>query len=263
MFEFCVLASGSKANCVYVASDDTRVLIDCGLSAREAANRLHNAGVDADSISAIVITHEHSDHTSGVRVFSKRHKVSVYSNPATKAASRELSAVPAENTVLFDTGVKFSVGDLLFEPFSISHDAADPVGFRISSGKVVLGVLTDLGQVTSLVRQRICDADALVLESNHDLQMLQDCSYPWELKQRIRSRSGHLSNICAGSIIEEISTQNGQNLQVAVAAHISENSNTPVLALEAFRTFWGQGGSSYIPEFAAASAAQATQLYRL
>ena len=263
MFEFCVLASGSKANCVYVAAGDTKVLVDCGLSAREAAVRLGQHGIDADSICAIVITHEHSDHTSGVRVFSKRHRVPVYSNPATRAASRELAAVSPDKMKMFSTGTAFTVGALTFEPFSISHDAADPVGFRISCGNIVLGLVTDLGQVTTLVKERLSQVDALVLESNHDLQMLQDCSYPWELKQRIRSRNGHLSNICAGLMIEELSRRSTKSLQVAVAAHISENSNTPELALEAFRSFWHRGENAATPEFAAAGASSATGIYRL
>jgi phosphoribosyl 1,2-cyclic phosphodiesterase len=261
--EFCVLSSGSKANCLYLGSASTRVLIDCGLSGREAARRLSQIGVDADSINAIVLTHEHNDHVSGARVFSKRHNASVYANRATMRAAQKLVDISAEDLIEFSSGAAFTIGDLCFEPFSVNHDAAEPVGFRVRCGNLVLGVATDLGQVTTLVRERLRDVHALVLESNHDPKLLSDCAYSWELKQRIRSRCGHLSNECAGALLEEMSSGKNTKLEVAIAAHISENSNTPGLALEVFRSSWERGGNAPAPEFAAGSVYNATGLYRL
>jgi phosphoribosyl 1,2-cyclic phosphodiesterase len=261
--EFCVLSSGSKANCLYIGSASTRVLIDCGLSGREVAKRLSQIGVDADSINAIVLTHEHNDHVAGARVFARRHKASVYANRATMRSAKGLVDVPVNGLMEFSSGASFAIGDLRFEPFSVNHDAAEPVGFRVRCGNLVLGVATDLGQVTTLVRERLRDVHALVLESNHDPKMLSDCGYPWELKQRISSRCGHLSNECAGALLEEISSENSARLQIAVAAHISENSNTPGLALEVFRSSWERGGNAPAPEFAAGSVYNPTGLYRL
>lgn len=263
MLEFCVLSSGSRANAIYVGCGSTRVLVDCGLSAKQAALRLQSVGIDPDSIEAVVVTHEHEDHVCGVRVFSKRHKALVLSNRATANSSRQLQEIPLESRREFDSGTKFTIGELEFEPFSITHDAADPVGFRVSSRGKVLGIVTDLGQVTNLVEERVRNLDALVLESNHDPAMLYDSHYPWEVKQRISSRHGHLNNETAGQVMEQISRTDGTRLQIAVAAHISENSNHPELAVETLRNGWSRGKQLRMPNILAAGVQAPTALFRL
>lgn len=264
MLAFSVLSSGSRANSVLVQSGDTKVLVDCGLSAKQAALRLARHGIDADEISAIVLTHEHEDHCSGVRVFSKRHGTPVFVNQTTYSACRHLEAVPLERINHFESGSDFAIGNLSFSPFSLVHDAGDPVGFRISGGERTLAIATDLGHVTNLVRERLRDIDALILESNHDKALLQEAPYPWSLKQRISSSRGHLSNDCAAEVIEHISrSELSSRLQIAVAAHISEKSNTPELAVEVFDRAWSRGGASWRPKFLAATAEDCTPIFEL
>ena len=262
MLEFCVLSSGSKANCVYIRSGETRVLVDCGLSSRETTKRLRGIGVEPDQISAVVVSHEHNDHVTGVPVFARSFGVSVYANQATFGASRHLEKVSSELRRWFFTGEEFSVGDLRFEPFSVLHDAADPVAFRVTGGHYSLAVVTDLGQVTNLVRERTADIDAIVLESNHDPVLLKECPYPWELKRRIAGRSGHLSNETAGELLEYIGSRNERAMRVVVAAHISEQSNDPVLAVEVLRSSWKSTSYSW-PQFLAADVYNATPVYSL
>lgn len=262
MLEFCVLSSGSKANCVFVRSGDTKILIDCGLSARETVKRLRSIDVDPSEISAIVVTHEHNDHVTGIPVFARNYGVSVYANQSTYQSSRHLEQVVSEQRRWFFAGEEFRIGDITFEPFSVLHDAADPVAFRVTGGMYTLAVVTDLGQVTSLVRERTKDIDAIVLESNHDPILLRECPYPWELKQRIAGRSGHLSNETAGALLEQISKENERAVRVVVAAHISEKSNDPILALDVLKAAW-QSSVFANPEFVAADVYRPTPLYRL
>ncbi len=263
MLAFCVLSSGSRANCIYVQSGETRVLVDCGLSAKRAALRLESIGIDAEAIDGIILSHEHEDHSSGVRVFSKRHDTPIYVNPGTRGCCKHLAEVPEDRIRYFDSGIEFEVGALQFSPFSLVHDAYDPVGFRVSAGGKTLAIATDLGQVTNLVRERVRDVDAIILEANHDPVLLQDAPYPWSLKQRISSRKGHLSNELAAELVEQISRTNEDRLQVAVAAHISEKSNTPELAIEVFKKAWSRGGNTSSPTFIAACAEKTTPFFSL
>ena len=262
MLEFCVLSSGSKANCVFVQCGETRVLVDCGLSSRETVKRLRLINVEPEQITAIVVTHEHNDHVCGIPVFAKAFRLPVYANQATYQASRHLELVLSEQRRWFFTGEEFSIGELRFEPFSVLHDAADPVAFRVTGGMYTLAVVTDLGQVTTLVRERTTGIDAIVLESNHDPILLKECPYPWELKQRISGRSGHLCNETAGTLLEHICMQNERALRVVVAAHISEKSNDPILALDVLRAAWKHTAFAP-PEFVAADVYTPTALYRL
>lgn len=221
---FSVLSSGSKANCTFVEACGIRFLVDCGLSGKQAEERLAEIGVDPTTLSAILVTHEHSDHIHGVGTLSRRYKLPVYANTRTM----EHVSKPRAKEV-FDTGAEFYVGKVRVEPFSIVHDAADPVGFAIYADGLKLVICTDLGRVTTLVQEHIRGANAILLESNHDQEMLQSCSYTWELKQRIASTHGHLCNDAAGQLIEEIMHP---ELFHIVLGHLSENSNTPALALE-------------------------------
>lgn len=222
---FSVLTSGSKANCTYLESGSTRILIDCGLSARQTEVRLRSLGIDPESLNAIIITHEHSDHINGVPVLSRRFKLPVYANAGTASFLRGVFALEK-----FVTGRRFSIGELTIAPFSIVHDAHEPVGFTIEGQGIKFSQATDLGKVTPLVRECLRGSNALVLESNHDHEMLQNCDYPWELKQRIASSHGHLSNDSSSALLAELVHS---DLQHVVLGHLSENSNTPELALRA------------------------------
>lgn len=221
---FSVLSSGSKANCTYIEGAGKRFLVDCGLSGKQAEERLSQIGIDPRTLDAILVTHEHSDHIHGVGTLSRRFKLPVFANAATMGSISK----PFGKEV-FSTGQGFYVGGARVEPFSIVHDAADPVGFAIYAEGFKLVICTDLGRVTTLVRQHVENANAILLESNHDQEMLQSCGYPWELKQRIASTHGHLCNEAAGQLLEEIMHP---ELFHIVLGHLSEHSNTPALALE-------------------------------
>lgn len=222
---FAVLSSGSRANATYLEGDGTAILIDCGLSARRACERLAGLGVDPAALSAVVVTHEHSDHVFGLETLARKLRIPVYVNEGT---ARNLPrSLPQMKT--FETGVSFAVGNLQVTPFAISHDAAEPVAFTIASSGCRFGQATDLGRVTPLVRESLRGCEMLVLESNHDVRMLQECSYPWVLKQRIASSHGHLSNVSCGELLRDLAHP---GLRHVVLGHISENSNTPERALE-------------------------------
>ncbi|MCB0331978.1 MAG: MBL fold metallo-hydrolase [Bdellovibrionales bacterium] len=224
---FAVLASGSRANCTFVDTGSCRILVDCGLSGKETAKRLHAIGIDILTLDALIVTHEHRDHLHGVPILSRRLKIPVYANEETALSLDNLYGLE-----LFDTGQAFEIGRVVVEPFRIVHDARDPVAFTITSSGVKLGHLTDIGRATTLVRESLQECHALVLESNHDEEMLQTCDYPWELKQRIASSHGHLSNPAAVDLLRDIWHS---ELQHVVLAHLSENSNTPEHALTAMR----------------------------
>ena len=221
---FTVLSSGSKANCTFVEAGGMRFLVDCGLSGKQAEERLVASGVRPDSLQAILVTHEHADHINGVATLSRRYGLPVYANAKTMERIKK-----PRGREIFKTGQDFCVGPVEVTPFSIVHDAADPVGFVIRAEGFKLCIVTDLGRVTTLVQEHVKGANAIILESNHDQEMLQSCSYTWELKQRIASTHGHLCNEAAGQLLEEMMHP---ELFHIVLGHLSENSNTPILALE-------------------------------
>lgn len=263
--EFCVLASGSKANCLYVTSRETRILIDCGLSTKQVELRLAEIGVEPASLDAIIVSHEHSDHIRGLPVFLKRYRVPVYLNLPTYQSADKLHNLPHELFSFFETGDAFGVRDLDLHSFSVHHDAADPVGFKVvSKTGTALSVVTDLGHVTSLVREQVKGTHAIILESNHCPVLLEDAPYPWSIKQRIAGKSGHLSNQHAGDLLTELSNSLESKLEVVVAAHISENSNCPKRALSVLEDSWkrGERGQEEL-EFVAASADAPTRLFKI
>ena len=214
-------------------------------------------------IDAIIVTHEHSDHVRGFPTLVKKFNIPVYTNEKTRKRSKDLLAPIA--TSEFVNGESFEIGDLEIEPFSVSHDAADPVAFNIKAEGSKLSYLSDLGQVTELVREKVRGLDALILESNHDPDLLLEAPYPWELKQRIKSRTGHLSNLEAGELVEELAS-NGERIQIIVAAHISENSNLPELAVNGLKSAWKRAklrAEQIEPVFVAGSVSHATDLFVL
>jgi phosphoribosyl 1,2-cyclic phosphodiesterase len=226
----CLLASGSKGNCLYIETDSCRLLIDAGLSGREAIARLSSIGVDADTLDGILITHEHSDHIRGVGALARRLKIPVLVGSRTHEAARHVFG--KIDLVEFEPGSSFTFKGLNIDPFPVTHDASDPVGFRIEGGEGTIGFATDLGIATRLTQEKLKGCRALVLEFNHDEQMLQDGPYPWHLKQRIRSRHGHLSNTEGASLLEELLHP---GLEGVFLSHLSEVNNDPALAMAAAR----------------------------
>ena len=226
--EVCVLASGSSGNCIYIASDNTRILIDAGLSARQIAVRLEQIGVSPDSINGLCISHEHGDHVAGIRVLQKRHGIPVYTNAGTLNGIRRQPKSDEISVKIFQTGAAFKIGNIAIEPFSVPHDAYEPVGFRLQAAGTSVGVVTDLGMSTALIRDKLKGCQALIIESNHDEDLLREAPRPWPLKQRIRSRQGHLSNIDAARLIIDSATD---ALEHVFLAHLSSDCNTPDTAL--------------------------------
>lgn len=226
--EVCVLASGSSGNSIYIASEKTRVLIDAGLSAKQIAVRLDQIGVVPESINGICVSHEHGDHIGGIRVLQKRHGIPVYSNAGTLTGIRRQPKSDEISVKVFQTGAPFQIGDITIEPFSVPHDAYEPVGFRLTANGVSVGSVTDLGMPTALVREKLRGCRAIIVEANHDEDLLHEAPRPWPLKQRIRSRQGHLSNMDAARLISESATE---HLEHVYLAHLSSDCNSPDTAL--------------------------------
>ncbi len=227
-----VLASGSRGNATYISDGRTAILIDAGLSGVEIQRRMARKGLDPTSLDAILVSHEHADHIHGVGVLSRRFGLTVYINDRTRQASgTALGKLYA--LFPFSCGHAFSIGSLAIHPFSISHDAEDPAGFTISCQGAKVGVATDLGIATGVVKTHLQACDILILEANHDPQMLIDGPYPWPLKQRIRGRSGHLSNDDTALLLEALQHD---RLAHVVLAHLSEENNTPEKARQAVKT---------------------------
>ena len=225
----CVLASGSRGNATYLSNGHTAILIDAGLSGKELQRRMAAKGLDPASLDAILVSHEHTDHIQGVGVMSRRFGLTVHISDGTWQASHQMLG-KLSDVRPFTCGHPFTIGDLAIHPFSISHDAIDPAGFTIGCNGSKVGVATDLGIVTGVVKTHLQACDALILEANHDPQMLIDGPYPWPLKQRIRGRSGHLSNEDAAKLLETL-THN--RLAHVILAHLSEENNTPDKAKQA------------------------------
>lgn len=226
--QVCVLGSGSSGNAIYIASGSIRVLIDAGLSAKQIALRLEQIGVVPEEIDGICVSHEHTDHVAGLRILQKRHGIPIYANAGTMSGIRRQPKSDEISVRIFETGSPFEIGDLTIDPFSVPHDAYDPVGFRIHAHTGCVGVATDLGMSTALVREKLKGCRAIVLEANHDDDLLREAPRPWPLKQRIRSRQGHLSNIDAARLITESATD---ALEHVFLAHLSSDCNTPETAL--------------------------------
>ena len=216
-----VLASGSKGNSIYVASDRVRLLIDAGLSGREIERRLLSIGVSPRDLDGVVLTHEHIDHVRGVGSLSRRYKLPVYLNERTHAHLPTVVGKLKEREE-FVAGRTYCIGDITIHPFAISHDAADPVGFTLVNGSVKVGVCTDLGASSKLVYRHLDECSVLILEANHDVEMLNEGPYPWSVKQRIKSRMGHLSNEQSAEVVSQVF---GPSLRQVVVAHMSETNN--------------------------------------
>ena len=246
--KFTILGSGSSGNCTYVETAETRLLIDAGFSPRQLRQRLATIGRAPENLSAILLTHEHSDHISGLPGLADKLQIPIYCNRGTQDGTiwafksrwtskkaPVLEGLEGTEAIrkkmdwrLFTTGAGFEIGDVAVETFSIPHDAQDPVGFLVRAPGVNIGFATDLGHMTKLVIERTRAAHVLVLESNHDVKLLQDCPHrPWSLKQRILGRHGHLSNEAAADAAEQIITAELKHLYLG---HLSSQCNKPEIA---------------------------------
>jgi phosphoribosyl 1,2-cyclic phosphodiesterase len=233
------LASGSSGNCTYVASDRTRILIDAGLSGKQTATRLAVLETDVADLNAVCLTHEHDDHKASVGILHRKAGVALYANAGTMEAVTRDARLAALPWNVFSTGSAFEVGDLQLEPFSVPHDSYDPVGFVVCCNGARAGVVTDMGMATTVVRERLRRCQVVVIESNHDEQMLRDAQRPWSLKQRIAGRQGHLSNQQAGELLADIA---GDGLRVAFLAHLSSDCNSPTLAVKTVKRVLVEAG---------------------
>ncbi len=224
----CLLASGSKGNSLLVESGQTRLLVDAGISLRELRKRLGMIGVAAESLSALLITHEHTDHIRGLGPLVRQLDLPVYLQTD---LARKLPDVGRVQCVReFVDGEDFVVNDLTVRPFAITHDSLAPVGFTLSGEQGKVGIATDLGIATRLVAECLQGCRALVLETNHDEDMLRDGPYPWSLKQRVRSAHGHLSNRAGSSLLQGLLWP---GLETVFLGHLSETNNRPELAMDA------------------------------
>ena len=233
--KICTLASGSSGNSLYLESQRSKILIDAGVSLRRISRSLQSLGTSVEEIDAVVLSHEHGDHSRAVA----KMETPVYVCGSAAEVLRDRVADLRE----FDSETPFRVKDLLITPFSVSHDARDPVGFTVSDGRSRIGAVTDIGRVTRLVVESLRNCDALVIESNHDREMLLEGPYPWDLKQRIGGGDGHLSNEESAELLGAVLHE---GLRHVVLAHLSRSNNTPERALAASREILRERGAEHI-----------------
>jgi len=220
---FASIGSGSEGNGLVVESGDTRILIDCGFGVKDTASRLARLGIEPESLAAILVTHEHTDHVGGVPAFATKYGIAVYITFGTLQVIGERFA-EMDRVYGFDSHDSFAIGDLMVQPFPVPHDAREPVQFVVGDGVHRVGVLTDSGSSTRYVQASLSGCDALVLECNHDAEMLAYSDYPYSLKQRIAGRYGHLCNEGAAALLGSL---DNTRLKHIVAAHLSQQNNTP------------------------------------
>lgn len=225
---FTVLSSGSTGNATVVENEDARLLVDAGLSAKRVDELLQERGLSGEELDGILVTHEHSDHIKGLGALARKYDLPVYANEATwEALNKHIGEIAEEKRIVMNTGEALDFGTLRVESYGISHDAAEPVGYCFYDGDEKLSLATDLGYVSEKVKQAIEDSDVLVLEANHDIEMLRMGKYPWNIKRRILGDLGHLSNETAGEALCELATGNTRRVYLA---HLSREHNMMDLA---------------------------------
>jgi len=229
---FCPLASGSKGNVIFFGTEQTRLLIDAGISAKVASERLKKIGVPLEDIEAILITHEHSDHIRGLTSLAIQHQIPVFANKDTAQAIIETLGKPLPKLKIFSTGEIFEFGDLEIHPFSVQHDTLDPVAFTIKSEGMKVGFCTDLGFVTTSVQNHLQACDYLYIEANHEPSLVHASRRPMTYKQRVLSHQGHLSNQQCVDLLTQVAHQGLRHIHLA---HLSQECNNPYLALQKVR----------------------------
>jgi len=241
---FCSISSGSSGNCYLIKTEETALLVDAGISGKRILEGLAQAETDPEIVKALLVTHEHIDHVKSVKVLTKRIKdIKVYANLATwDCICKDLDSVFCSS---FNTGESLSVGDIEINTFATCHDATEPVGYTFSSGGKKLSIVTDTGCVTEEIYDAVKDSDFLVLEANHDVHMIEFCSYPYYLKQRILSDFGHLSNDAAGDVLCRILSERKEYCQCDITlpenrlrvmlAHLSRENNFPEMAYQTIK----------------------------
>ncbi|GAU76381.1 MBL fold metallo-hydrolase [Fusibacter sp. 3D3] len=238
---FCSLASGSSGNCQFIASDKTKLLVDAGMSGRYIKNSLSNMDVDINHVNGILLTHEHADHISGVGVLMRRHRIPLYVTEKTwEALKHKIGEIDSALLHVYDRIDNLEIGDILVQSARISHDAVDPLCYAFMHGHKKVAIATDLGTISDEVVEKFKDSDLLMIESNHDIEMLKVGPYPMYLKRRILSEYGHLSNEDAGYISKEI-IEFGKVKHVLLA-HLSKENNFPELAFETVRGILEEAG---------------------
>jgi phosphoribosyl 1,2-cyclic phosphodiesterase len=226
----CSLSSGSSGNVTYVGTPKTHILVDAGLTGKKILHGLQTIGVHGDEISGILVTHEHMDHIKGVGVLSRKFNIPIYANEGTwESMAGKIGKISSSNIRVFYTDQDFYIQDINIQPYAIPHDAADPVGFCFHCGGKKISIATDLGHTNSRIINTIADSDLLLLESNHDLEMLRIGSYPYHLKRRIMGKKGHLSNEDAGRVLVELVKRNVKHV---LLGHLSKENNFPELAYQ-------------------------------
>lgn len=231
----CSIASGSSGNCIYVGSDTTHLLVDAGISGKRTAEGLSRLGIRPEELSGIFVTHEHADHISGLGVMARKYGIPIYGTKGTLQAVKSTSSVGNIDECLFqeiEADTKIVVKDLTVNPMCTSHDAAQPVAYRISHGRQKLGIITDLGCYNDYTVECLKGMDALLLEANHDVNMLQVGPYPYYLKRRILGERGHLSNELSGRLLGRVLND---HMQTIILGHLSKENNLPELAYETVR----------------------------
>lgn len=237
---YSVLASGSSGNSFFIGTDEIRLLVDVGLTTKRIEALIREVGEDPAELNGILITHEHSDHIRGLSVLARRYKLPIYCNQATwKAIGKSVKDLGDHPVNIFETGERHQLGDILVESFGISHDAAEPMGFTFSQNGKKISYVTDLGYVSERIKESIYNSDVLIMEANHDVEMLRMGRYPWSLKRRILGDSGHLSNeACADALIDVV----GSATRQVYLAHLSKENNMIDLANMTVRQILGEAG---------------------
>lgn len=228
--KFCSLSSGSSGNCQYIETENTRILVDAGFSGKKIEELLSSIGVCPTSLDGIFVTHEHLDHIKGVGVLSRRYDLPIYANSNTWIGmEKTIGKIKDKNIKVFTTDDYIEMKDITIHPFNIFHDAMEPVGYLALQDNIKISMVTDTGWVNDTIIDKIKNSNLYLMESNHDIQMLKEGSYPWVLKQRILSTRGHLSNDDAGRILKNILRGNRETV---ILGHLSKDNNLPEIAME-------------------------------
>ncbi len=227
MFKFCNLYSGSSGNCSFVETDNTKILIDCGVSSKKIEEALNSLNIDIKNLNGIIITHEHSDHVKGLATICKKYSIPVYANNSTFTNLKQ--NIADNNKIKFKSNENFEIGDIKIFPFSIPHDAADPCGFNLFHNDRKITIATDIGHINNKILHNLDESDFLLLESNYEPDMLRCSNYPYLLKRRILGPNGHLSNEDAGLTVTQLVKCGLKNIMLG---HLSEQNNFPELAYQ-------------------------------